>query len=550
MADISGIRIDNNEFTAKDNEAVSNITRAGTTFTATRRDGTTFTFDAPPQAQADWSENDSTNDAYIKNKPSNVVSDANYVHTDNNYTNNEKSKLSDAYNATTSLVNELSAKNLLKYPYHQGTRTMSGVTFMVNPDGSITTSGIATAANTYTLHTRSQGEANDFTLKNGTYILSGCPDGGSSTTFEMAVLNTYNSAYRYLGRDYGNGIEFVVNGDDFSNDESNLQVQITVRSGADMNGLTFKPMIRLATISNFSFAPYAMTNQHLTRIISELQNQLNKTILNLEGEDLTVKYAEEIALFDNKWEWIANRISNGNYTGLHIGDYIPFECSNGYILNAQIAGIDTYRAINGISHHIDFISKELWGLPHQYNKVNLNNGNANQTAPFMASDLYHWINSLSGNVPNSASDTTITTPVDYTAGGIYYYLPEELKDVIASKSGYLSRRYNASGLLTADNNWDNRSMTLWLPTEFEVNGAIVQGSATYGALMAVQYPLFKGNVYAKTKALCTNNARQRWWTSSTRGGDSASWTLFINGVESYTSATAEWYVPVCFRIGG
>ena len=61
---------------------------------------------AEVNVQSDWNESDSTDDAYIKNKPSiptatsdltndsNFVSDSDYVHTDNNYTSAEKSKLS------------------------------------------------------------------------------------------------------------------------------------------------------------------------------------------------------------------------------------------------------------------------------------------------------------------------------------------------------------------------------------------------------------------------------------------------------------------------
>lgn len=168
--------------------------------------------------------------------------------------------------------NILGAKNLLKYPYYYTTpTTLSGVTYTVNNDGTIETSGIATATNSYTLHTRFEGETNDFILKNGKYILSGCANGGSSSTFEMAVLNTYNSAYRYLGRDYGNGVEFTVNGDDFSSEQSNLQVQITVRNGTNMNGIIFKPMIRLATINDDTFTPYTMTNQEITKYINSIQ---------------------------------------------------------------------------------------------------------------------------------------------------------------------------------------------------------------------------------------------------------------------------------------
>ena len=56
--------------------------------------------------QSDWSVTDTSSDAYIKNKPSiatktsdltndsNFVSDASYVHTDNNFTTTEKNKLS------------------------------------------------------------------------------------------------------------------------------------------------------------------------------------------------------------------------------------------------------------------------------------------------------------------------------------------------------------------------------------------------------------------------------------------------------------------------
>lgn len=46
------------------------------------------------QVQSDWSQTNTSEVDYIKNKPQNLVSDASYVHTDNNYTSTEKSKLS------------------------------------------------------------------------------------------------------------------------------------------------------------------------------------------------------------------------------------------------------------------------------------------------------------------------------------------------------------------------------------------------------------------------------------------------------------------------
>ena len=48
---------------------------------------------AEVNVQANWTEADSSADSYIQNKPQNLVQDANYVHTDNNFTDADKSKL-------------------------------------------------------------------------------------------------------------------------------------------------------------------------------------------------------------------------------------------------------------------------------------------------------------------------------------------------------------------------------------------------------------------------------------------------------------------------
>ena len=88
IADANYVHTDNN-FTTTEKNKLGNIA-AG----------------AEVNVQSDWSVTSTTSDAYIKNKPSipsatsdltndsNFVSDASYVHTDNNYTAGEKSKLS------------------------------------------------------------------------------------------------------------------------------------------------------------------------------------------------------------------------------------------------------------------------------------------------------------------------------------------------------------------------------------------------------------------------------------------------------------------------
>ena len=55
---------------------------------------------ADVNVQSDWNQGNDAADDYIKNKPANLVQDASYVHTDNNFTNAEKAKADGAIQST------------------------------------------------------------------------------------------------------------------------------------------------------------------------------------------------------------------------------------------------------------------------------------------------------------------------------------------------------------------------------------------------------------------------------------------------------------------
>jgi hypothetical protein len=57
--------------------------------------GETYIRPFADSVQSDWDEEDDTESDFIKNKPENLVQDPNYVHTDNNYTDNDVTKLGD-----------------------------------------------------------------------------------------------------------------------------------------------------------------------------------------------------------------------------------------------------------------------------------------------------------------------------------------------------------------------------------------------------------------------------------------------------------------------
>jgi hypothetical protein len=108
----------------------------------------------------------------------------------------------------------------------------------VNSDGSITINGTSTGTYVYTI--------NDTLILNGDYILSGCPSGGSAGTYRMdCYWGTIDALI-----DSGNGVAISPNG-------NAVTVRIVVMRGVTVNNLVFKPMIRLASVSDATFEPYS-----------------------------------------------------------------------------------------------------------------------------------------------------------------------------------------------------------------------------------------------------------------------------------------------------
>ena len=274
------------------------------------------------------------------------------------------------------------------------------------------------------------------------------------------------------------------------------------------------------------------------------------------GADLTVKYAAEIAAEPyngNVWAWIKARIQAADYTGLHIGDYIPF-VAGGNTIKAEIGGIDTYYNYGdtAVGHHIDFISRDCWPDAHVFNKANYNNGTSVSPHPWLASDLYAWLNSLAMQVPNAATANPAMVAVDYSATGVYNKLPAELKAVIVQKRLLLPSRYTAGSLLIDDNSWAWADAgKLWVPSEIEVYGCEHWGSKNgYSSGGFQQYPIFANNM-KRVKGAGDGGDRASWWLLSAGGGNSAAFAYVsgYGGGGSYYSASGTLIrAPLCFRI--
>lgn len=281
------------------------------------------------------------------------------------------------------------------------------------------------------------------------------------------------------------------------------------------------------------------------------------------GKDLHIHFASEINTaphHGNVWAWIQRRIQNNDYSGINVGDFIPLTVS-GVTMQMEVAGINTYTRSGSpeIPNHIDFISRDLWPDPVQWNLVNFNNGIAGTPSPYLTSNIFAWLNSLQMTVPNGTGANPATTTVDYRTTGLFHRLPAQLRDVIIQKRLVIPTRHTSGVVLTADNSnqWGDMG-NLWLPFEVEVAGKIVHGSFGtestgtsngQGIEHTVQYPIFAENAIKRIKRT-TSGGRGWWWLATVSGGvSSAASRVGSNGrIRRNSAGLATGRVPLCFRI--
>ena len=132
-------------------------------------------------------------------------------------------------------------KNLL--PVVATSKTVTGVTFTVNVDKSVTCNGTNRGTSDIIFEFNQSG----ISLEIGRgYIVSGCPEGGAM--FRSYAIQCYNgSSWVY---DIGHGAAFPALGTGIA------RPQIIIPVGVTVNNLTFYPMIRTANIEDDTYEPY------------------------------------------------------------------------------------------------------------------------------------------------------------------------------------------------------------------------------------------------------------------------------------------------------
>ena len=153
----------------------------------------------------------------------------------------------------------LGAKNWNLFPYHNTTKTYADITYTVDDDGVIDVDGTSTGEGQFDIHNINEMPN---LLHDVTYILSGAPNVAYSTSDVRLRLITFkddNTGRVNYDCPQGGEIQFTIpTGHHFH------QLAYYIASGKTLNHVKVKPMIRLASDTDNTYAPYAMTNRELT----------------------------------------------------------------------------------------------------------------------------------------------------------------------------------------------------------------------------------------------------------------------------------------------
>ena len=147
-----------------------------------------------------------------------------------------------------------SGKNLIPYPYYETTKTVNGITFTDNGDGTIAVDG--TASSDAVLYFANK---KDFIPSGNSFYLSGCPVGGSGLSYDIVFVTfDENNTAIDVYNDVGNGKHITV-----SRNAKTASVYIRIRSGQTISNLIFRPQLELGSTAT-AYEPYHGTEYTIT----------------------------------------------------------------------------------------------------------------------------------------------------------------------------------------------------------------------------------------------------------------------------------------------
>ena len=235
-----------------------------------------------------------------------------------------------------------SRKNILENTAKSG--YIDGITYTVNDDKTVTINGTATE----NLYININSE---FIPSDKKFIMSGCPKGGSDSTYRLEMLAIYPQYVTFYAIDTGNGTIFDNSDKKISTEVS---VRIYIEKNSVINNLTFKPMIRYADITDDNYESYKPSiiekldglheyddteiKSDISTINISLGNKVDKVSgKGLSTNDFTDEYKSKVDAM--KSNLVGENVTGKSYTTIDGNEHIAkdgAEIFNDYTTNKAI----------------------------------------------------------------------------------------------------------------------------------------------------------------------------------------------------------------------
>ena len=197
------------------------------------------------------------------------------------------------------------------------TQTIKDVTFTVNEDGTVVANGTASQQVTLVL-------TKVLSLQKGDYMISGCPRGGTTSTYRIDV---WKSDWSSLGFEVGNGTKISL-----SESIENAIVGITITKGTTVENMVFKPKIEKGKVAT----PWSPHGQGCVKVTKCNKNILKNIATSgaLNGVTRTVNEDKSVTINGTSTGW-------ANLTvGTIKGD------GNSYTLSGSLSNSEIFLSVN------------------------------------------------------------------------------------------------------------------------------------------------------------------------------------------------------------
>lgn len=248
-----------------------------------------------------------------------------------------------------SINEKIQTKNFL--PNVATSQTKNGIDFTIYDDGTVKANGTSTVYAIITIA--------NIKLPRGNYILNGCPTGGGGSTY---LLRTQDGVNISNVIDTGSGANISI-----TEKSGSADIKLQISPNVTINNLIFKPMIRLASVTDDTYVPheeqdYSIFVQQPMRSIGDVRDCFVK---KSDGKLYERHYIGEVVLDGsrvwNKSATYSNETYFCGYLNTAVTNIIDgsFSLNNSFQIGMYSSVLDKECMSNNVQLHVRILASRL-----------------------------------------------------------------------------------------------------------------------------------------------------------------------------------------------